>query len=476
MKISKSVFVTNFLEGYTARDLWKVCNDYGTVVDIFISFKKLKAGKCFAFVRFIKVINLDRLVENLHTIWIGRYHLHANVARFQRPNKPITSIPRGSNMGSSKDSFASVLKDGFLSPVKEHDSFKPALVLDDSCIKEHDFSLSLMGKVKDVYAIPNLYIILSNKGFHNIKLTYLGGMWVLLELDTIESKEKLLNHTGKAVKLASLHVRSYNLTCPPDKIVYDRCRIASEGREIVEWEDSDSKSLSSKLLCLKTKIDDIINERRKIIIQGKVLWIRAKELNAWVPTFLEDNQDDSSSDDESQENVVEDIDGDKENNKLSDVDRVSQSSFSHANDIVHENSNNNKTGDVGSHSEDPFNLYGILNGQHKKASNSSIEPEYPPGFTPVNNKGDNINVESIHAVNEQVQSLSSKLKERNTNDGVSPQHSINTCSLKNNVGGSILDVMDELVKVRQTMGYNMEGCVKNIEAIIGSQGDFDVFR
>ncbi|GJU31863.1 putative ribonuclease H-like domain-containing protein [Tanacetum coccineum] len=32
----------------------------------------------------------------------------------------------------------------------------------------------------------------------------------------------------KAVKLASLHVRSYDLTCPPDKIVYDRCRIASE--------------------------------------------------------------------------------------------------------------------------------------------------------------------------------------------------------------------------------------------------------
>ncbi|GJS52386.1 putative retrotransposon ty1-copia subclass protein, partial [Tanacetum coccineum] len=89
MKISKSIFVTNFPEGCTARDLWKVCNDYGTVVDVFIPFKKSKAGKRFAFVRFIKVINFDRLVENIRTIWIGRYHLHANGARFQRPNKPI---------------------------------------------------------------------------------------------------------------------------------------------------------------------------------------------------------------------------------------------------------------------------------------------------------------------------------------------------------------------------------------------------
>nr|GEU84207.1 hypothetical protein [Tanacetum cinerariifolium] len=120
MKISKSVFVTNFPEGCSARDLWKVCNDYG--------------------------INLDRLVENLRTIWIGRYHLHANAARFQRPNKPSVSIPKEPNMGISKESFASVLKVGSQPPIKEYDTSEPALVLDDSCIKENDFSLSLMGK------------------------------------------------------------------------------------------------------------------------------------------------------------------------------------------------------------------------------------------------------------------------------------------------------------------------------------------
>nr|GEX02832.1 RNA-directed DNA polymerase, eukaryota, nucleotide-binding alpha-beta plait domain protein [Tanacetum cinerariifolium] len=54
VKISKSVFVSNFLEGCTAKDLWKVCNDYGTVVDVIIPNKKSKVGKRFAFVRFIK--------------------------------------------------------------------------------------------------------------------------------------------------------------------------------------------------------------------------------------------------------------------------------------------------------------------------------------------------------------------------------------------------------------------------------------
>ena len=180
-----------------------MCNAYGTVVDVFIPFKRSKAGKRFAFVRFIKVINLERLVANLCTISIGRYHLHVNYARFERPQKPNSfmprgpnnSIPKGTNMENSKSSFVSVLKHENQSPVTPENS-KPTLVLDESCIKEYDFGMSLMGKAKDVSAIPNLPCILSKEGFQNVKLSYLGGMWVLFELDSLASKEKFLKHTG----------------------------------------------------------------------------------------------------------------------------------------------------------------------------------------------------------------------------------------------------------------------------------------
>lgn len=119
----------------------------------------------------------------------------------------------------------------------------------------------------------------------------------------------------------------------------------------------------------------------------------------------------------------------------------------------------------------------MLDGEQNKACHScSDEPKYPPGFTPVINEQENKEEEIIQDTNERVQSLSNKLKDRCTNRGFSSQHSMNSHSLKSKVGGSILDLMDELVKVGQTMGYNMEGCVKNIETIIGSQGDFDVVR
>ncbi|GJY23896.1 hypothetical protein Tco_0397554, partial [Tanacetum coccineum] len=98
----------------------------------------------------------------------------------------------------------------------------------------------------------------------------------------------------------------------------------------------------------------------------------------WTPTFVEDNHDIYSSDDEPEDNIGGDFAGDKDKIDSSDIDRFSESSFSHAIDLVHDNSNNNVARDVGSHSEYPFNLYGILNNHHKKASNSSnVEPEYP---------------------------------------------------------------------------------------------------
>nr|GEX14486.1 RNA-directed DNA polymerase, eukaryota [Tanacetum cinerariifolium] len=136
-------------------------------------------------------------------------------------------------MENSNKSFVSVLKRGSHSHVTPKIT-KPALVLDETCIKEFNFGMSLMGREKDVSDIPKLPCIFSKEGFQNVKLSYLGGM-------------------------------------------------------------------------------------QKVIIHGKVYWIRVKELDAWFPNFQEDDQDDLSSDRESQEGDV----ANKADNNESDVEQVS---------------------------------------------------------------------------------------------------------------------------------------------------------
>ncbi|GJU27629.1 hypothetical protein Tco_1166250 [Tanacetum coccineum] len=51
-------------------------------------------------------------------------------------------------------------------------------------------------------------------------------------------------------------------------------------------------------------------------------------------------------------------------------------------------------------------------------------------------------------------------------------------NLRQNVvksGGSVLDVMEDIIRVGQVMGYSMEGCVKDLENIIGKQGEDNLF-
>nr|GFD20395.1 RNA-directed DNA polymerase, eukaryota, nucleotide-binding alpha-beta plait domain protein [Tanacetum cinerariifolium] len=51
-----------------------------------------------------------------------------------------------------------------------------------------------------------------------------------------------------------------------------------------------------------------------------------------------------------------------------------------------------------------------------------------------------------------------------------------SCGFKLKEGGSILDILDEMIKVGQTMGFFMVGCTKDMEGIIGAQGENVVFR
>ncbi|GKB02659.1 nucleotide-binding alpha-beta plait domain-containing protein [Tanacetum coccineum] len=85
LRNSISVFVTNFPDHVGAKELWHACKQYGQVVDAYIPDRRSKAGKRFGFVRFIKVFDVNQLVSNLCTVWIGNHHLHANAARFVRP-------------------------------------------------------------------------------------------------------------------------------------------------------------------------------------------------------------------------------------------------------------------------------------------------------------------------------------------------------------------------------------------------------
>ncbi|GKC83498.1 nucleotide-binding alpha-beta plait domain-containing protein [Tanacetum coccineum] len=185
-KISISIYVSNLPETFSAKDLFHACNKYGHVVDSFIPLKRSKEGKRFGFVKFINVSNVERLVGNLCTVWVGRYKLQANKARFGRPPLNGRNIrnsksddrhlggfkepnvrPTNGNKETRNNSFASVLKsnqpNNLSSSNMIHDS-SPAIALDDDCLSANDLSCVAIGKIKDINALSNLSVILNDEG------------------------------------------------------------------------------------------------------------------------------------------------------------------------------------------------------------------------------------------------------------------------------------------------------------------------
>ncbi|GJT39675.1 RNA-directed DNA polymerase, eukaryota, reverse transcriptase zinc-binding domain protein [Tanacetum coccineum] len=489
-KISISIFVSNFPDSVSAKDLFHSCKQYGHVMDSFIPMKRFEDNKRFGFVRFINVFNMERLVNNLCTIWLNRCKLHANIARFNRDQKngnkyktanqkkhegrKNTFYDPSKEAGTfdSRNSFVNVLKGTNM--VKETDS-SPVIVLEEDCLNSKDLSNSLIGRVKDVGSLSNLKKVLCNEGFDNIFVRYMGELWVLLEFDNTKAKELFRDNVGVGSWFSVLRQASHDFT-PEGRIAWVDVegipfkfwsgktfkKIATKWGELLDVDDHDEMSFHSKRICIHTKICSNICENFKIVFKGKVHWIRAKEATGWIPEFSEDEEDDDHSEQEfissEQSDLGLHIDG--EDNGASEVPET-----------IFENSDGMKE----RQSEDPFGLYSILNKNKVKSdvirevNDENPSLKYPPGFTPSvekngsKSKDDQVQNISDNQLNGDNESVHQVEREDNRNSDGAKTNSTGSRKFKMSeiprTGGSILSVMEEIVKVGITMGYNMDGCL-----------------
>nr|GEV68022.1 RNA-directed DNA polymerase, eukaryota [Tanacetum cinerariifolium] len=130
---------------------------------------------------------------------------------------------------------------------------KPSMVLDDSCTFK-----------SDLFAITRWFL-----GASSIQLK--------------RYKDKFMSHVGVGSWFASLQQASNSFKID----------------ERVAWINIESVPLCAKRLCNKITLEENIFESIKIIVNGKVFWIRAKEVIGWTPNFNDIEEEHTNSDDES---------------------------------------------------------------------------------------------------------------------------------------------------------------------------------
>nr|GEX17760.1 RNA-directed DNA polymerase, eukaryota [Tanacetum cinerariifolium] len=322
------------------------------------------------------------------------------------------------------------------------------MVLDDECLISRDLSKALMCRVKVFASLANLRVMLKNKGFLDVKIQYLGEYWVMLEFASTETMMKFQDCVSIGSWFFAIKTVSVDFQLPkqiawvevegvPFKLWMSKtfCHIANKWGDLLDVDDEDDNCFHSKRLCLHTKTDRSISEEFKIIHRGFTYWVRANEVSGWVPDFNDDSdeeeQDDNNGYDDEVKMREQDVFGDE-----SDDDRIPKTM---PQDDV-QDVKNMEEGEIPLNDENSFNGsrechdMGNDTGMNDNFLNCKIKKQVY--------EGSNVSLSSGHF----------KLSERPS------------------IGGSILDLLEEVVKVGQVMGYKMEGCVSNIAEIIETQG------
>ncbi|GKC45635.1 hypothetical protein Tco_1063357 [Tanacetum coccineum] len=174
--------------------MWNLCKSVGgMVVDAYIPNMRSKAGKRFSFVRFIKVFDVECLVNNLCTVWVGCHKLHANIPRFHK--EPLNKhsnlhndngVKKGKLGADYNDKGVKGTSNSYVHVIKEYQhsivdtDVNPVLVLDDACLNQKYYSLCLM------------------------------GYWVMIEFQSEEAKKSFRVNTGMGAWFSQIQQVSYD--------------------------------------------------------------------------------------------------------------------------------------------------------------------------------------------------------------------------------------------------------------------------
>nr|GEW55739.1 RNA-directed DNA polymerase, eukaryota [Tanacetum cinerariifolium] len=236
-RISTSIYVTNFSESFSAKDLFHSCKH---MVMWWMLLFPPNGQK------------LQVMLRRMEGIGSGSYV----------PTKGVDTMENGK-------SFATVLSGNVRSDPIENE-VSPAIVLDDDCHYSKDLSKSLLGRVKEVSSLSNLKKALVNEGFDDLIIHYMGRVvWVEI----------------KGIPFKVWSGNTFN-------------RIATKWGQLLDIDDQEELCFHSKRLCIYTKIRTNIFENLKIVYHGKMCWLRAKEVPGWVPDFLDDSDDEGESKEE----------------------------------------------------------------------------------------------------------------------------------------------------------------------------------
>ncbi|GJZ78702.1 RNA-directed DNA polymerase, eukaryota [Tanacetum coccineum] len=381
--------------------------------NVFIAKHKNKLGQMFGFCRYYGIDNTQNLIDSLNGVWIGKLRLHANIARFDR-------------------------KEGFRLP--QANVKKPTPAASTSIKRGANSSHSFVNVVKGVSNeekmgtggapvddSPTVSVSHSQEdnsklfeGFSRVEIKYLGGLWVLFVFNDKHVRDKFLNHEGIQSWFSSLEPWKWG--------------------EVLFINDSDSSNRFSIRLYIKSSHNSLIFTSTIVTLKGVTYAYRVRELCSWTPNF-----------------APEAVDTEEEGYVADGVNVVEEGYV--------ENFSNTDGGNV---DEEEKELMGELfcthdNGTpHNKKENTDAQPFNSDPFDQSDGGEKQHDFSDVNKPEFSVHHESKSIQSSQVKDDEAP---------RKYVGVSMIQQVEDTIKVGIALGFNMDGCQDMLQKMIADMGD-----
>ena len=102
---------------------------------------------------------------------------------------------KGTGVNKSGNSYAKVVKGVTVNDVDTAEK-PPTMILDDDCLVSKDISNLLFGRIKEFASLEYIKMALSNEGFADITIKYIGEFWVMLKFAGQEACKKFRDNVS----------------------------------------------------------------------------------------------------------------------------------------------------------------------------------------------------------------------------------------------------------------------------------------
>ncbi|CAH1426780.1 unnamed protein product [Lactuca virosa] len=206
----------------------------------------------------------QELERRLCELWFGNYHVFASIYKFTRQNQSKSDTGYGKQYqkkktselkdgdGQKKKSYAKAIVGEGTSTHKDTSMGRKVIIGGRELTGMTEVQSTVLAEVREAASIPNLINLCSEEGFSDIKIRYVGGLWVVVSFESAKASVWL--------EILGLPMCTWN-PCVFKKI-------ASVWGSVLFSDDYENNCMSTGKVCVFTGIMASIHESLWVTIEG----------------------------------------------------------------------------------------------------------------------------------------------------------------------------------------------------------------